>query len=71
MINKPLIRPRIMSDAFSRNMSKCPECGKHLTEEDAYGHDCEVDEKHTVRTQEESKVRWKKFKKEHPERFGD
>jgi len=21
---------------------KCPECGKELTDEDAYGHDCEV-----------------------------
>ena len=35
MINKPLVRPRIMSDAFSRNMEdekkedwmKCPSCG--------------------------------------------
>ena len=25
----------------SKNM-RCPECGKKLTKEDAYGHDCEV-----------------------------
>jgi len=29
------------------------------------------DERFIVRTQEESKERWAKFKKEHPERFGD
>jgi len=33
---------RVVKDMISNNM-RCPECGKHLTnEEDAYGHDCEV-----------------------------
>ena len=31
----------IRGDTTSYNM-RCPECGKHLTEDDAYGHDCEA-----------------------------
>lgn len=25
-----------------RQYGRCPECGKRLTEDDAYGHDCEA-----------------------------
>ena len=31
----------IRGDTKSYNM-RCPECGKHLTDADAYGHDCEA-----------------------------
>ena len=32
MINKTINRPKIMSDAFSRNMKGCPKCGIKMEE---------------------------------------